>query len=111
MMHSSAIRRVALRCAARRSLSTPPGTVMVSIADAQSKTAQALRKIGWDEEDAASRSGWPRLLTRRQRSAKGRCVVCNTIAHRTKVTHIECGAGELLTPAGGRWRLSVLASG
>ena len=35
-----------------RPLCTAPDTVTVTIAEAQAKTAQALRKIGWDEEDA-----------------------------------------------------------
>ena len=37
----------------QRYLSTDAGVVNVSIAEAQSKTAAALRMIGWDEEDAA----------------------------------------------------------
>ena len=36
-----------------RCLSAPADTVMVSIADAQAKTAQALKMVGWDDEDAA----------------------------------------------------------
>lgn len=35
------------------SSSNPPGFVNVSIEEAQSKTAEALRKIGWDEDDAS----------------------------------------------------------
>ena len=34
-------------------MSTDAGVVQVSIAEAQAKTAAALRKIGWDDEDAA----------------------------------------------------------
>ena len=35
-----------------RALSTSADTVTVTIAEAQSKTAEALKKIGWDDEDA-----------------------------------------------------------
>lgn len=44
------VRRVA---ASRRLLSTAADTVTVSIAEAQSKTAAALKAIGWDDEDAS----------------------------------------------------------
>ena len=37
----------------RRALCADPGNVTVSIAEAQSKTAAALRMVGWDDEDAA----------------------------------------------------------
>ena len=36
----------------RRLLSSAPETVTVTIADAQAKTKQALKMIGWDDEDA-----------------------------------------------------------
>jgi len=47
-------RSTALRIAAsQRSLCTAADTVTVTIAEAQAKTAAALGKIGWDDEDAA----------------------------------------------------------
>jgi len=46
-----ATRRMLLRTA-RRGLCTAADTVTVTIAEAQSTTAAALRQIGWDEEDA-----------------------------------------------------------
>ena len=36
-----------------RSFGSAAETVMITIADAESKTAAALRQIGWDHEDAA----------------------------------------------------------
>ena len=45
------LRRSALR-GARQLSSSPSDSVIVSIGKAQSKTAAALRKIGWDDEDA-----------------------------------------------------------
>jgi len=45
--------RVVRRSIARRGLSTAADTVTVTIAEAQSKTAAALKMIGWDDEDAA----------------------------------------------------------
>ena len=48
-----AARRAALLLSrGRRHLAAAPDTVMVSIKEAESTTAAALKKIGWDDQDA-----------------------------------------------------------
>lgn len=56
----------AATCARRRPMSS---TVSVTIAEAKSKTAAALRRVGWDEDDAALREP---ALARRKRGARMR---------------------------------------
>jgi LDH2 family malate/lactate/ureidoglycolate dehydrogenase len=46
-------RRSLLSFSSRRCFSSEPGYVTVSIEEAQSKTALALKKIGWDDDDAS----------------------------------------------------------
>lgn len=49
MLSLRSVTRIALP---RRGLCTAADTVTVSIAEARTKTAAAMKKIGWDDEDA-----------------------------------------------------------